>query len=161
MYIYWRFSLNLSYLDSNFYILDFTCACVSSVEKGKKSLLVPLKHSFSGNFQKLQTLFWNWPRTRPSNCELVVFFEYLKKITHTFFEAYAILYDVSCVYICINMVVYAENPNMGLLGIWWKFSRVRTFAVKLYNAIFNWTSCSELLYLIRNICCGAWYMILI
>lgn len=136
---------------SNFHIFDFTWACVYSVGKGEKSLSVPLKHSFSEDLQKLQIWLWNWPHTKPSNCELVLFFEYLKKVTNTFFEACAMLYHVSCVYVCINMVVYAENPDMGLLGIQWKFSHVRTFTVKFDNAIFNWTSCSELLYLICNI----------
>lgn len=73
LFIYWRFSLNLTFRKhSNFHILSFICACVSSAEKGKKSQLAPFKNSFREDFQKLQIWFLNWPCQRPSNWNLVL-----------------------------------------------------------------------------------------
>lgn len=138
---YFQKAFELSYF--GFYMsLCFTCACFSSTGKGEKSQLVPLKHSFSKDFQKLQIWFWNWPCTRPSNWDLVLSLSILKNNPHTPWSICNTLHCVLCICVYKYGKIHRKSPCGSVTDLM-KFFHPKTLAVKFYNAISNGNSCSD------------------
>lgn len=86
------------------------CACVSFGEKGKKSQLVPLKNSFSEDFQKLQIWFWNWPCTRPSSWYLDIALSISKNNPHILWRICNTLHCALCTCMCKYDNIHRKYP---------------------------------------------------